>query len=350
MLVPIHRSPFRIGRGDGLELVLGSPRVSKVHAEIIEDGSAWLIRDLQSRNGTFVNGERVSGERPFAVGDVLHVAHRELTFVMAEVSGMPSLDSTWAGDSQTYEIENLRGTRDLYRILRGGRVRAVFQAIVTLDTGEVIGFEALGRHMLTDVDYDATALFALAHELGKAVELSRLMRSVALDDVPDLPARGQRIFLNVHPDEMTDPGLLDEFARAAERSGGRKIVAEIHESVISDPSKMRRLRSELRARGVELAYDDFGAGNSRLMELAEVPPDFVKLDMGIIRNIDRSPPRQGLVSALVKVMRDTGVRVVAEGIETAAERQTCMELGCELGQGFLIRHPASAGDLRDTLQ
>ena len=72
--------------------------------------------------------------------------------------------------------------------------------------------------------------------------------------------------------------------------------------------------------------------------------------MGIVRNIDRSPRRQGLVSALVKVMRDTGVRVVAEGIETAAERQTCMDLGCELGQGFLIRHPASAEDLRDTLQ
>jgi len=269
---------------------------------------------------------------------------------MADIKKIPSLNSTWTDDSQTYEINNLKGTHDIYRILRGGRVRAVFQPIVSLAAdGDVIGFEALGRHMLPDVDYDATALFLLAHELGKAVELSRLMRAVTLDDLDSLPLAGERLFINVHPAEMKDPGLLDELTRAAERSATRTIVAEIHESVIAEPGEMRRLRSDLTTRGIELAYDDFGAGSSRLMELAEVPPDFVKLDMGIIRGIDTSPRRQGLVSALVRVMRDSGVRVVAEGIETSEEFRTCIELGCELGQGFLIRHPSSATDLRDTL-
>lgn len=346
----VQRSPFRIGRGHGVELVLGSPRVSKVHAEIVQKGSGWIIRDLNSRNGTFLNGERVKGEEPFAIGDILHVAHRELTFVMADISEMTSLDSTWAGDSQTYEIENLRGTRDMYKILRGGRVRAVFQAIVMLDGGAVVGFEALGRHMLPDADYDTTALFALADDLGKAVELSRLMRRVALDDVAVLPTRGDRLFINVHPAEMSHPGLLDELSGAASRCGDRTIVAEIHESVIAGPAVMRRLKDDLESRGIELAYDDFGAGTSRLVELAEVPPDFVKLDMSIIRSIDTSPRRQDLVSALVKVMRNSGVQVVAEGIETIEEHTTCLQLGCQLGQGFLIRHPAPAEDLRDTMQ
>ncbi len=84
------------------------------------------------------------------------------------------------------------------------------------------------------------------------------------------------------------------------------------------------------------------------MELAEVPPDFLKLDMSLIRGIDGSPTRQDLVAALVRVMREAGVGVVAEGIETEAERRVCRELGCDLGQGFLICHPLSVADLRET--
>lgn len=341
--------PFRIGRGQNVELVLGSPRVSKVHAEIVENGSGFLIRDLGSRNGTFVNGDRVEGERHLMVGDVIHVAHRELTFLLGEVEH-DSLDSTWAGDSGATDTELFRHTRDLYRILRGEKVRAVFQAIVTLGEGEVVGFEALGRNTLPDIQHDAGTLFKLASDRGKAVDLARLMRRVTFDDVPRLPTRGERLFLNVHPDEMFRGDLLDELARSAERSDGRIVVAEIHESVISEPGQMRRLKADLRSRGIELAYDDFGAGRSRLTELAEVPPDFVKLDMGLIRAIDQSPRRQGLVSALVRVMRDLGVQVIAEGIETVEEHTTCQQLGCQLGQGFLIRHPAAVDDLRDTWQ
>src|SRR5690606_11404665 len=75
---PLDRLPFRIGRSRNAELVFSSPRVSKLHAEIWSRGSVYLVRDLDSRNGTFVNGERVERERRLEVGDVLHVAHREL--------------------------------------------------------------------------------------------------------------------------------------------------------------------------------------------------------------------------------------------------------------------------------
>ncbi|MBX3270769.1 MAG: EAL domain-containing protein [Sandaracinaceae bacterium] len=347
ILVPIVGLPFRIGRDPNADLVLGSPRVSKLHAEIVERGDGHAIRDLGSRNGTSVNGEPLEGERLLHDGDIVHVAHRELVYHVAATASR-ALSSTWAQDPDTQGSDNLKGTRDIYRILRGDMVRIVFQSIVALDTGALIGFEALGRHQLTDATYDAARLFHLAHELGKAVELSRLMRRVTVEEVPGLPRAGERVFLNVHPAEMRDPTLLDELARTAEACPGRTIVAEIHESVISSAAAMRKLREELAARRIELAYDDFGAGSSRLMELAEAPPDFVKLDMGLIRDIDRSPRRQELVAALVKVMRDADVGVIAEGIETEAEHTTCLALGCELGQGFLIKHPASAKDLRDT--
>lgn len=347
--VPLRPLPFRIGRSPEAELVLGSPRISKLHAEIDANGRGYIVRDLGSRNGTFVNGERVSGERMLAQGDILHIAHRELELVPAEGDERGIEDSTLAGEQTEDEADYYRGTRDLYRILSGRTVRAVFQSIVTLEDGATVGYEALGRHTLASVTYDATTLFSIAHARGKATELSRIMRTAALSDVPSLPSAGDRVFMNVHPAEMLAGGLLEELERAAEALGhGRRLVAEIHEAAIVDPATMRALRGELSSRGIELAYDDFGAGRARLMELAEVPPDFLKLDMSLVRGIDASPNRQELVAALVRVMREAGVRVIAEGIETAAEHGACRELGCELGQGFLIRHPVPVGDLRDT--
>ena len=345
--VPIDSLPFRIGRSRDAELVLGSPRISKIHAVIVAKGKRFALRDLDSRNGTFVNGEAIDGERVLDPGDVIHIAHRELRFVLVSNDEGQVDDATLGGEGAE-NAELFRATRDLYLILTRRRVSAVFQAIVTLGEGTVIGYEALGRHTLPNMTADATTLFRLAHERGKADELSRLMRTVALDAVPLLPSRGERMFMNVHPDEMGRGDLLTELANAAERMPDRQLVAEIHEAAIADPAQMKVLKRELRARGIELAYDDFGAGQSRLMELAEVPPDFLKLDMGLIRAIDTSPGRQELVAALVKVMRDAGIRVIAEGIETEAEQRTCMELGCELGQGFLIKRPASAENLRET--
>lgn len=344
--VPIGPLPFRIGRGREAELVLSSPRISKLHAEIDRDGRGLLVRDLSSRNGTFVNGERVVGSHPLGEGDILHVAHRELTVVMAERDPASVDDSTLAGVEEA--ATEVVDTRNLYRILVGRHVRAVFQAIVTLEDGDVIGYEALGRNTLAGKEYDATTLFKIAHERSKAADLSRLMRTAALEDSRILPARGARVFMNVHPDEMHREDLLVELERAATALSGRQLVVEIHEAAIADHAQMRKLRAELRARDIELAYDDFGAGRSRLMELAEVPPDFLKLDMQLIRGIHKSPGRQELVSAIVKVMCDAGIRVIAEGIETTEEHRTCRDLGCELGQGFLIRHPVSAVDLRDT--
>jgi EAL domain-containing protein (putative c-di-GMP-specific phosphodiesterase class I) len=345
--VPLAPLPFRIGRGAELELSLSSPRVSKLHAEIDANGQGYVIRDLGSRHGTFVNGERVQAERPLGVGDVIHIAHRELS-VLDAGDERDFDDSTLAGTNDA-EAASYRTTRDLYRILQERTVRAVFQSIVSLEDGAVIGYEALGRHTLVGVGYDATTLFRIANERGKATELSRLMRAVALDDVPELPSAGQRLFMNVHPAEMTAGGLLDELERAARvLAPERVLVAEIHEAAVVDPASMRALRAELKARGIALAYDDFGAGRARLMELAEVPPDYLKLDMSLVRGIDVSPTRQDLVAALVRVMREAGVGVVAEGIETEAEHRVCRELGCDLGQGFLIRHPLSVADLRET--
>lgn len=93
--------------------------------------------------------------------------------------------------------------------------------------------------------------------------------------------------------------------------------------------------------GMELSYDDFGAGQGRLLELVEVPPHVLKFDMQLSRNIDTaSRNRQELLRSLVRIAQDTGTTVLAESVETEAELETCIQIGFELGQGFLYGRPA----------
>lgn len=335
----IHGLPFVIGRAPPADLVIHSRRVSKRHAAIVFDGEGFRIRDLESRNGTFVNGDRVTNH-VIHNGDVVHIAQTELRFGY-DPSGGYVPDSTLATELEGQEslFEN---TRSLLRILTEGAVRVVYQPIVHLHDGSPYGYEALGRNALDDIDLNPKQLFEIAEERDKGAELSRLMRSVALEHANKLPGDPVFLFLNLHPSEMNKPELLDHlrFVRA-QLSGRFQPVIEIHESAITDVAAMARFKDELAGFGVRFAYDDFGAGQSRLMELADVPPHFIKLDMGLIRGIDQSDSRRELVRALTNVMIDLGVCVLAEGIETEGERAACIDVGCTLGQGFLFGRPAS---------
>ncbi len=105
------------------------------------------------------------------------------------------------------------------------------------------------------------------------------------------------------------------------------------------------MRSLLKRLDIKLAYDDFGVGQSRLNDLAEVAPDYVKFDMSLIRDIDgATPQRQQVVATLVQMVRNLGITSLAEGVETAGEDETCRQMGFDLGQGFLYGRPAPPRD------
>jgi EAL domain-containing protein (putative c-di-GMP-specific phosphodiesterase class I) len=114
----------------------------------------------------------------------------------------------------------------------------------------------------------------------------------------------------------------------------------VHEGALADLPGVDRLRTQLARCGVGLAYDDFGAGQARLLELAEVPPHYLKFDMSFVRGIDAAAPsRQRLLTSLVSVARDLLVYTVAEGVETAAEADVCMRIGFTHAQGFFFGRP-----------
>ncbi|MCA9609622.1 MAG: EAL domain-containing protein [Myxococcales bacterium] len=328
--------PFRIGRSAEAELTIYSKRVSTLHAEVVKVPSGYVLRDLGSTNGTFVNGKKVR-EVWLKEGDVVHVAHKELRFGIGEVVD-ETHEPTLAQHSEQQRL--LRETNDLMRILELRAVAAVFQPIVRLSDASTIGFETLGRVALEGLDYSVGEALRIANERGEAARLCRLFRDVAVDRFLELGVT-RAIFFNLHPSEMDDePSLsaaLAQMARVVD--AGHTPVLEVHETAVTDGRAMGQLRERLSAHSIKLAYDDFGAGQSRLMELVEVPPEYLKLDITLVREIDQSTRRQDLVRALVPVLADQGIEILAEGIERPEEAEVCRQLGVHLGQGYHFGRP-----------
>ncbi len=131
-----------------------------------------------------------------------------------------------------------------------------------------------------------------------------------------------------------------------EVSPSQRLTLEIHEKAVSDPALMSELHAALRAMDVGLAFDDFGAGEARLVELAKVQPDYLKFDISLIHSIHSAPrEHQRMVASLVSMVREMGVVPLAEGIECKEERDVCEAMGFELAQGFYFGKPVALCDV-----
>lgn len=345
--VALDPLPFVIGRGADSHFVVSNPVVSARHVEfVIREGELWL-RDLASRNGTRVNGRRVTEHR-LSDGDIIHVATSEFRFSVGQSHVNTELLNTPGTDMLREAVPPsvLYGRPMLEEMIRTEAVRCVFQPIVEMTRGRTVAYEALGRGCFPQLSTRPADLFRLASSCRLCVELSQAFRKAAGRDAARNVPSGSTLFCNLHPDEFPalSPATIDQFVATLPKVGGDGIVIlEVHEDAVADIAQLRWLRKELKDRGIGLAYDDFGAGQSRLTELAEVPPDYVKLDMRLVRDIDRSLARSQTVRAVCELATKLGVAVIAEGVETLGEMQRCKSLGCQFGQGFFMGHPELTG-------
>jgi EAL domain-containing protein (putative c-di-GMP-specific phosphodiesterase class I) len=329
--------PFSIGRSSSAHYCIHSRHVSKEHAQIVCDGPSIGIRDLGSTNGTFVNGQRIQ-EAVLRHGDIVHIGDKEFRFVQDDTlqSGEFVPTDRRTGPPPRSAIQNAEFLKEL---LHRQAVRTLFQPILDLRTGAVMGFESLGRGTHDKLSPNPEYLFGVAAQFNLAPELSQLLRCVAVQEAQKLPA-GSCIFFNLHPSEVGSGSLIKSLEGVPEALGGqRQMVLEFHEEAVADATAMRRLRAQLRALGIGLAYDDFGIGQARLTELADVPPDFIKLDKSLIHDIHLAQSRQELVRALTRVSTDLGICLIAEGIEAPEEAEVCRSLGCHFGQGYWFGRP-----------
>ena len=230
------------------------------------------------------------------------------------------------------------GPMVLYGVVTDSSIGGLFMAyqpiVRTLD-GSVFGWEALLRTKEPAVT-GPLAFLETAERLGRVEELGRLIRASVARTANQ--RRGTVFFVNLHPDDLLDEALFDAYSPLSVLAP--EIVLEITEQSPFDtvPDVRDRVR-RLRSLGFRLAVDDLGSRYAGLTSFAALEPEFVKLDRGLVQGIDSEPVKRKLVGSIVTVSRELGITVVAEGIETAAERAVVAGLGCDLMQGFFFRHP-----------
>jgi EAL domain-containing protein (putative c-di-GMP-specific phosphodiesterase class I) len=220
-----------------------------------------------------------------------------------------------------------------------GSLWMAYQPIVTARSGALFGYEALLRSEHPALP-DPGSFLDAAEKLGRLYDVGREVRRKAMEPMDRVPLPAL-LFVNLHAVELNDDTLVSPSAPLTAIAA--RVVLEITEraslEAIDDvPASVARLR----ACGFRIAIDDLGAGYSGLTSFTRLSPEFVKLDMSLVRDIHKSPVKRKLVKSMTALCKDMGILVVAEGIEIVEERDTVVDLGCDLLQGYLLAKPGRA--------
>jgi EAL domain-containing protein (putative c-di-GMP-specific phosphodiesterase class I) len=177
-----------------------------------------------------------------------------------------------------------------------------------------------------------------AQRSGRLYDVGRLVRATVAEAAVAAPAHWL-FFVNLHPEDLGDPALHAEDSALAALAS--RVVLEITEraSLEALPG-VRSQVAKLREMGFRVALDDLGAGYAGLTSFVRLEPEFVKLDMSLVRDVHQSDAKQKIIGSMVSLCHEMGKQIVAEGVEQAAERDTLVALGCDLLQGYLFGKPA----------
>lgn len=211
-----------------------------------------------------------------------------------------------------------------------------YQPIVRPHDRSVFAYEALLRTNSTALR-DPSQLLAAAEALGRIPELGHAVRAHIANTLLQHPDHTEPIFVNLHPSELRAElaGLDEPLLPFASR-----VVLEVTErDQLGSGESLRETLRTLRTTGYQVALDDLGEGYAGLSWLVKLAPDIAKLDMSLVRDIDRSKLKRELVSSLVGVGRRARTVIVAEGVETEAEARVLTDLGCDLLQGYHFARP-----------
>lgn len=232
----------------------------------------------------------------------------------------------------------------LKEIIAVKNIHALFQPIFNLEDNTVFGHEALCRGPENSEFYSPVPLFSAAEEYGLLYPLENLARETAIRRFKELQL-DTKLFINLSPRIINEPGFAKGQTRRLVKHlelQPSQIVFEITErSSIKDFASFKKALEHYRQQGFLVAVDDAGAGYSSLQAIAELQPDFIKLDMSLIHEIDSNLTKKALLEAFVTLASKINSSLIAEGIETANELQEIKKLGISLGQGFFLAKPST---------
>ncbi|HEX9969911.1 MAG TPA: GGDEF domain-containing phosphodiesterase, partial [Acidimicrobiales bacterium] len=249
---------------------------------------------------------------------------------------------------ERYELEN-----DLKSAIRRGELVLHYQPVVELESGVMVGVEALVRWQHPERGLLGPDQFIpIAEESGVVGELGLWVLGEATAQVLRWDAceggRGLHVAVNLSARQLVDPGLAHDVDRCLREIGipPSRVTLEVTESALLENADERIARlHELTALGITLAIDDFGTGYSSLSYLRRLPADILKIDRSFVSGIASEPQEWALASAVVRLATSVGKQTLAEGIERPEQLAHLMALGCRLGQGYLFSRPVPASEI-----
>jgi len=252
-------------------------------------------------------------------------------------------------DLGTTITQRFRAIHELSAALDEHRLQAHYQPIVRLDTGETVGLEALCRICSRDGEILSAAQFhqAMSDPTAAARLTERMLEAVARDVRAWLNAgiQFQHVGINVTTGDFQRGDLEHRIATTFERFGVplRHVILEVTESVyMGDSDQMvAQAVKALRARGLLVALDDFGTGYASLTHLVTFPVDVIKIDRSFVSDLRPGSASVAIVEGLIEIARKLGMKIVAEGVETATQAKQLAALGCRLAQGYHFARPAN---------
>jgi diguanylate cyclase (GGDEF)-like protein len=247
-------------------------------------------------------------------------------------------------------VDELSMEGELRQALQQDEFEPYFQPVARLDTGEVVGYEALlrwnhpQRGLLAPGDF-----LKVAHDSGYIEAIDWRLFELACARLQQLAEQRSFLTLNVSALHLRHEHFDRSLIALLERVGlppGRVVVEVTEGALLDDPERVRATLERLRGVGVGAALDDFGTGYSSLSYLHSLPLRLLKIDRAFVQALDQGQHTNSttVVEAILALARALSIRVIAEGIETEAQRDTLQAMGCELGQGFLLGRPAPIGD------
>ncbi|MBI4743405.1 MAG: EAL domain-containing protein [Actinobacteria bacterium] len=324
--------------GNAFVIVLSPSRLRELTQNDVSKVKTRLIKYLDSK---FRDQFFASLRHNFScyVGASLIKANKDIRIERLVYNGLEEAfeDSNYYR-SKDVEIRSFR----LKDIIKNEDIHIVFQPVVDLLTHKVFAYEALSRGPAYTEFENPSKMFKVAYEAGLVLDLERLCRKKIFQSINDLKD-DYLLFVNIEPEsvadsrwrQITSSGLLVDIGISPER-----IVLEITERcAIADFASFRSALKYFRSLGFKVSVDDAGAGYGSLEAIAEIKPDFIKMDMSLIRGVHQDQIRQQLVKIFVLLAENTGIELVVEGIETSEELRTLVDLGVKSGQGYFFAYP-----------
>lgn len=311
--------------------------------QLVSDASKdERVRDLagtrQLRIGTYLGVPiRLGSGRVY--GTLCCISHEPNPSIQERDVKLFEILADIIGEQLAMEEDRTAAIRDkaaqLQRFIDQGGPRMIFQPIVDLATGDVVGYEALARFD-TEPYRTPDLWFADAKLVGLSIQLEVIAIRSALARLPDLSAP-LYISVNASPATLQSD---DFFEAIADIDPGRVVVEVTEHDATDEYLPLLQATSRLKERGFRLAIDDVGAGYSGLSHIVQIKPDILKLDISLTRGVQTDRGKQAIASAVVAFAARMGMRVIAEGIESAQDAMALQVLGIQNGQGYYYGRPS----------